>query len=233
MNEKLLELRQKIDAIDEEIFSLLMKRVNIVEEVGELKRAQCEVSSIIRNGREAIMIRNIFNKIKERGFEDKIAYGFANIWRNIICVSINIEQDTKIAVHSEKTAMLSREYMGNFLNPVQLDSSIEAVEALKARQANIAVVDVNDEAWWLWLSNNNDFKIFATLPFIKGSYRNIFAIAKTEPEETGFDTSLYVTKEKIPGAEILAEFEGNFLNKVKGYKTSDTGIFIGSFAEQF
>lgn len=235
MDNTLQILREKIDAIDTQIYELLLKRVKIVEEVGEYKKAQCQTSSIIRSGREAKMISNIFAKAKANGFNDKIAYGFANLWRNIICTSINIEQDCKIACHSERTCLLAREYLGIFLTPQKFKTSIAAVQKLDDETANIAVVEAyienRERPWWLWLIENDSYKVFATIPFLKSAYKNIFAIAKTEPEETDRDYSLYVFKYPPENVEVISEYNGKSLVKIKGYKTLGEQDFIGSFAD--
>jgi chorismate mutase len=250
MEEKLNNLRQQIDAIDTKIFDLLLGRVKIVEEVGALKHANYPEASIIRSGREAKMLAKIFEKSKAAGFDDKIAYGFANLWRSIICTSINIEQDCQIACHSERTFLLAREYFGIFLTPQKVKSSTMAVQKLNDGSANIVVVEAyienRERPWWLWLNDYNSengfsvnnfsgqgYKVFATIPFLKSEYKNIFAIAKTEPEETGRDYSLYVVKYPPENAEIISEYNGKSLLKIKGYKPQGEQGFIGSFAEVF
>jgi chorismate mutase/prephenate dehydratase len=240
MEEKLQELRTKIDAIDGQIFNLLLDRVKIVEEVGHLKKSACQVTSIIRSGREAKMVANIFEKCKANGFDDKIAYGFANMWRSIICTSINIEQDCKIACHSERTYLMAREYFGIFLNPAKFEAPSAVINSLTNGSSNLGVVEAyienRERPWWILLNESNDlktkdFKVFATIPFIKSNYKNIFAIAKTEPEETGRDYSLYVLESIPDGAEVISEFEGKLLVKIAGYKPLEEINFIGSFAE--
>jgi len=94
MEKKLLELRKNIDAIDDEILSLLNKRMLIVKKVGELK--DNTNSPVYRPEREKEIIKRLYENSKKQGgllgYDDIEA-----IFLEIFAVSRTLERKERIA----------------------------------------------------------------------------------------------------------------------------------------
>jgi len=204
MIDKILsEYRAGIDNIDEEIVKLLVDRVSIVKKVGEYKNRSGQKGSIIRPGREATMIKDITAKF---GDDSIPKAAVAQMWRIIISSCINIEEDTKIAVLSNKDYpecyWLSREYFGAFSFMDKKATRTEVIHDLKEGRVTVGIIVLNDDEssdpWWSRITNNEDRpKIFAKLPFIQleeSKKPPIIALAFVEPENTGEDESIWVIK---------------------------------------
>ncbi|MCH2037063.1 MAG: chorismate mutase [Rickettsiales bacterium] len=199
--DKLGQLRQEIDDIDQTITDLLVKRMGIVRQVGHYKKATNSSPSFIRSAREALMVIDLIDKTKG----DYDPHAIFNIWRNIIASSLSVEQGLEILVLSENQKRhtgywLSREYFGNF-NPISLVDSVEAIlDRLKTAQGVVATLPYPSDAssWWLsWFHNSMPkVKIFSLLPYIQ--FPNIsekyLAVASLEPEKSGNDASLIAVK---------------------------------------
>lgn len=85
MNEKIRTIREKIDAIDREVFQLLVDRLEAVTAIGEVKKQ--EGFPILDQSRE----NAIYEKIDSL-FSDKEATFLKNIYQSIITESKKAEQ---------------------------------------------------------------------------------------------------------------------------------------------
>lgn len=241
------ELRKAIDDIDSHIFSLLEERAKIVDMVGAHKSLVNPDSSIIRPGREAVMVREVFKKAVSKGYNEKIALAFAVLWRNIISLSINLEEHTDISVFPSDAgiASLARDYFGIFSNVSHKDSSEDAVNSILSGDSNIGVFGIEEKAgdvpWWKIVADNNDkISVFAGLPFFeKDKPLSALVVARVKSEPTGKDKFVYVIEGDIPedqsdNFEVIASHGisklcliDEFYNE---YNTKLKGRYIGCFA---
>src|ERR1051326_7104984 len=90
-NQKLHQLRSQIDAIDQQLLDLLVKRAEIVAEVGESKGEQ---PIYIRPGREATMLRSLLSKNTGKLPKNLIH----RIWREMIGAFTLQEGALRVAV---------------------------------------------------------------------------------------------------------------------------------------
>ena len=72
-------LRREIDSVDDAIHDLLMKRAEIVEEIGHLKTRGGN-TRFFRPAREAEIVRRIVKRTKGR----LPAYAVARVWREMV-----------------------------------------------------------------------------------------------------------------------------------------------------
>ncbi|MBI5158892.1 chorismate mutase [Candidatus Micrarchaeota archaeon] len=86
-NEKIRELRNKIDAIDEKIVSLLDERACVAKEIGEVKKA--EGKPVVDRERE----KNILEKVKNYS-KTISSKAMEKIFRKIIEATTEIEKKT-------------------------------------------------------------------------------------------------------------------------------------------
>lgn len=197
--ERLDDLRQKIDAIDEKIIQLLTQRTLLVEEVGQRKTRSSKGSSFIRPGREATMIRKLVAEME--GNFPKTAV--ISIWRQIIAASLSIEQPMSIAAFSTTVnnacMWLAREYFGTFSPLTTYDDVLQVVYQVMAGKVAAGVIPYSalfsgQSPWWLdtegLKANAAHPRVFAAIPFFGNPPVQAVAIANVMPEPTGDDTSL-------------------------------------------
>lgn len=160
---QLSDYRKEIDEVDNSILELLNKRMDIVREVGELKKSN--QTSIYRPEREKAILDRLSSINK--GLLSKEAIDA--IYLEIFAVSRNLEMPEKIAYlgpegsYTHQVAESRFGAMGNYL-PL---SSIEAVfEVLKNKEAKYGVVPIE---------NNTEGAVGATLDCLKKYDSNIVA----------------------------------------------------------
>lgn len=218
------ELRKHIDEIDEKLFDLLQQRLKLVEQVGHYKKKNHGGKYIIRAGREALKVRKAYDKSREAGYDDKISKAFANLWRELISLSINFEEEAKISfnANNKETLWILREYLGCYSTKLPAKDDSEVLENLKSGKANIAAFDIeakpSAEPWWLQLSNQTELAVFAAAPIFSCNTDSTsirYLVSNVTPEPSGEDKFIYVAT-KIPADEkesfeVLAEYKGTYL----------------------
>jgi len=243
------DLRKHIDEIDERLFSLLQERLKLVEQVGRFKKNTAAGKYIIRPGREALKVKKAYQVAREAGYNEKISKAFASIWRELISLSINFEEEAKIAFSEKSPEMLYllREYFGSYSEKLPYKNDDDALSALNNRAANIAAFAVQSkptvEPWWLKLAGQTEFSIFAEVPLFPLTQPSTlnshhFLISNVTPEPTGEDKFVYAAS-KIPADElesfkIISEFKGNYLllsdEFYNNYQSKLNAKYLGCFA---
>lgn len=196
MNNKLLELRSRIDDIDNQVIDLFNKRMQIIREVAEYKNSVNE-KFFIRSAREADMIKNLVKKADPAFPKSTIV----NIWRKIITSSNVLEQKINIAVHNPEKIpdyqYLIKEYYGDFVPLSFFDSASHIVTEIEKGKAQIGIFALpcdkqnKVEKWWISLINNKSgIRVFAKIPFIGESSYDLVAVAIKEPEKSEEDQTL-------------------------------------------
>ncbi len=242
---KLEELREQIDAIDERIFDLLQQRLKFVGQVGQLKKSSAAKQYIIRPGREALKVKKAFQQAKEAGFNDKISLAIASIWREIISLSINHEEEARIAFNknNKETLWLLREYFGPYSEQLQSVSDEESIKALQSGRANIAAFETpkvpTEDPWWLTLSKQTELNVFAAAPLFSAHGNSTLLVSRVTPEPSGEDKFIYVVTGKLPSDaadtfEVISEYKGNLLvtsdEFYNNYQSDLKARYLGCFA---
>lgn len=226
----LLSLREKIDNIDHQIIELLGQRMQVVHEVGELKKGKKE-KFFIKSSREADMIKNLIAKTDPKFPKTAII----SIWRKIITSANMYEQPLHIAIHNPNNivdyAYLVKDYYNVDVPISSHDSVANIVLAMQKGEVQIGIFalpqdDKSSQDWWINLANNRlGIKIFAKIPFIDIDHRHhnieLVAVAIKEPEKSQEDNSLIyieVAKE-VSKEEVLKALKQNNL-KARILKTS-------------
>ncbi|MFT5703650.1 MAG: chorismate mutase [Rickettsiales bacterium] len=198
--EPLLQLRSKIDEIDDKLINLLGQRIELVKEVGEYKKSINE-SFFVKSAREADMIKNLLLKANKSIPKSTIV----NIWRKLIASANALEQDLKIAIFNPSNIAdyqyLVREYYGDFIAFTQGADSSQILSDIENNHAQIAVFavendSINQNIWWQYLAKNHcKIKIFARIPFIGSSPYQLFVAAIKAPEKSQNDQTLAVVSD--------------------------------------
>lgn len=242
MKNSLDKLRKEIDAIDTEIFALMQNRLKIVAKVGELKKSSTN-KPIIRPGREASMLQKIYDKAKKSGYTKKTSLAFANLWRSIIILGVNYEDDIEILTKNATDQALAKEYLGRFATIKTEKSNKNIIKKLSECTHSIAVLEAlknyTTEPWWLSVSKNHNLKIFAKIPLLENIPQNIFAFANITPEPTGHDKFLYVINGKLPkniadDAKIISKYKTHTLIELEefynDFEKPISAVYLGCYS---
>ena len=155
--EKSLEkLRQEIDKIDESIHDQIMRRAEVVQQIGALKT---NGTPAIRPSREAEILRRLVSR--HQGRFPKTA--LLRIWREMIGGMVALEAPLSIAVYMPERGSgyleLARDYYGASTPTTVLRSPGQVVHAVTEGSATVGVVPMPDredaEAWWNNLMSDN------------------------------------------------------------------------------
>jgi chorismate mutase / prephenate dehydratase len=200
----LADFRKQIDELDDQLVDLLIKRIGIVQQVGELKKTTAPGQCPIRAGREADMVRRIMKQFESSAFTAAAA---GAIWRIIIGASTSVEAQLKLSVYTPEgnndLYWLGREYFG-FFNPSTKQPHVKRVIGdVMDNKSSVGILPMphssDTDYWWTSLMHMGTErpKIFAQIPFIYPDnlgkdMHAALAIANIVPEETGDDTSLIV-----------------------------------------
>lgn len=183
---RLQTYRNQIDALDNQLISLFKERIQIVSQVGEMKRKETDLRCLIRSGREAEMVRRIYHEFKDSNFLPEAA---AAIWRLIISASTHHETPLRLAL-PEALSSTASDYFGSFI-PQTHCTAEEAVMQAAQQPSTIALIPTDTV-----IDFPDHLKIFALLPFIptKTNLPQAYAVAQLWPEETDEDVSLFSVK---------------------------------------
>ena len=140
-NPELLALRDRIDAVDRELLSLLNRRASLAQSIGEFKRS--EGSVVFRPEREAQVIDGL--KVSNSG--PLATDSVAPIWREIMSACRALETPTRVAylgpagTFSELAAL---GYFGSSIVRVPCASIDEVFRTTSAGAADFGVIPVEN-----------------------------------------------------------------------------------------
>ena len=193
-------LRREIDAIDDQMHDLLMRRTAVVERIGALK-SQDAAPVYIRPEREATMLRRLVKRHRSR-FPAPVV---VRIWREMMAATSRLQGPFSVAVYAPERSVdywdLARDHYGSCTRMDLHRRAGPAIRAVTDGTATVAVLplpeDGEDDPWWpLVIAAGEPIpRVAARLPFIENSARRYqrlgaLAIARTNQEQSGDDVSL-------------------------------------------
>jgi len=196
------ELRKEIDQIDKELHNLLVRRIEIGQEVAKAKKINSGFN--LRPGREA----QIMKRLVLRNTPPLSATSIYRIWREILSANLNQQTPIKFAAYLPERYYytLAKDYSGSSSKITEFASSREVLDQVTNGLAHIGMVpgfwDGADGEWWgdfAESSRKSGVKVISIVPMIKreGAARSLAIIAKQKPEETGDDSSLFAIKGEV------------------------------------
>jgi chorismate mutase / prephenate dehydratase len=205
----LASLRRRIDAVDDGLHDLLMRRSELVEEVGRVKHRDAVAS--FRPGREAQILRRLVAR-HQGSFPGG---ALVRIWREIVAGGVAMQEAVSVAVCAGCWD-LARDHFGSLIPLLAMPSATDAVDAVAERRVTLGVVPMADEdgaaPWWLALSAGaaGGPAVVARLPFGAlgngaGACDEAFVIAATAPEPSGDDCTLLVIDHLACGTAALTD----------------------------
>ncbi len=157
----LAALRAELDAIDDTMHDLLIRRARVVEAV-----ARSGKRSALRPGREASIIRRLLAR-HQGALPPQALY---RIWRELLAATTGMQDGFALAVYDPDPGaaytQLAREQYGA-LTPLRAHHSpSQAIGELSGGTASVAVLPLpsETEGWWTALLHS-DIHVVARLPF--------------------------------------------------------------------
>lgn len=208
-------LRERIDAIDDQLQDLLIQRAEVVEAVARVKRAG--KLAPLRPGREAQILRRLLGR--HRGRFPRLI--LARIWREILSGTVGMQGDFTIAVQvSAQTPGfwdLARDHYGSHTPILTFGASGEVVGAVNDGRATVGILPLPEEGprdfWWRYLSVSDRVRprVIARLPFAgagnaRGNGSQALVIGLADPEPSGDDCGLLAleTNAQVSRGRIVA-----------------------------
>jgi len=163
------DVRREIDAIDDSIHDLIMRRTALVEKVRDLKSG----SAIkICPSREAEIIHRLLRRHKGNFPRRELVA----LWRQLICATLPFEGPFSVAAYVPEAGSgfrdLARDHFGAF-TPMTRHGSVRAViEAVSRQDATVGVLPMprqdDTDPWWRHLVTERADapRIIARLPFV-------------------------------------------------------------------
>ena len=135
---KIDDLRTQIDGIDNEILTLLARRMEVVEKVGHLKREKGTNGVFIHPKREDDMMQRIL-KAGAGKFPKEALF---TIWRSIISASLQVENPFRVITTKDAGKSIF-EYFGPFTEYVLLDNDADVLAYVTAQDVGVLPKSAN------------------------------------------------------------------------------------------
>lgn len=196
-NTALADLRREIDAIDNALHDLVMRRFTLT---GQIAASKAAGSLALRPAREAQILRRLV--ARHQGPLPRAIV--VRLWREIISANTALQGSFAIAVVGRRAddalALVAREHYG-CLTPVQVyETASSVLRAVTDGTASVALLPLpsrdDAEPWWRLIARpgKDTPRIIARLPFAQPSVpeAEALAVSRAPNEPTGHDRSFLV-----------------------------------------
>lgn len=199
----LQKLRAEIDAIDDQLQDLILRRAAVVEDVARAKslaNGGAAQSLALRPGREAVLMRRLLAR-HHGSFPREALF---RMWREMIGALTRAQAPFSVAVYMPEDQPgywdMARDHYGTRVPVRPHESTAQALAELDKDANAIAILPLPAEGerdpWWLKLvgQERNTPNVVARLPFIAmGNSRTqgleALVLARLTPEPSGEDAS--------------------------------------------
>jgi chorismate mutase-like protein len=196
------KLRREIDALDQQIHDLLMRRAGVSDQVRWVKSNDGGAANGInlRPGREAKILRRLVSR-HNGGFPKP---SIIRIWREILAGSTQMQGPFSMAVLASDPQRacvnLARDHFGSYTPMTTHQSVRRVIERVMCGDAKVGILPIprhdDTDPWWPHLMSGDTAapRIIARLPF--GGPENLIepdqgalVISCLKPDDTGEDRS--------------------------------------------
>lgn len=228
-------LRKEIDAIDDSLHELLVRRAALAREIAKTKAAPFSRVPAMRPAREADILRRL---TKKGGLSASLT---GAIWREIISASLQSQTPFHLHVSSGAAAWLARDHFGA-ATPVRThETAMEAAEACAGEPDSFAIVPVpeenNETPWWTILSAPGQAgpRVVAKIPFVSTVPRRAqaYVVGGVTHEASGQDTTCLLLETTAADRAALvtmleSAFKGIVLAQVDGKAFAEVPGFVNA-----
>ncbi len=216
--ENLKKLRAEIDAIDDQIHDLLMRRTEVVLKVGALKRGSGAAGLALRPGREAAILRRLATR-HQGPFPAPV---MVRIWRELLSAQVSIQSDFSVVAFAPEGLNvyrdLARDQFGATTPLRTRPSVMQVLTMVDEGAASVGVLPMpvgeRQDPWWRGLvaADSEAPQIIARLPFYEATpdaadQPSALVIARTDPDPTGDDITMIavevqgsISRDRVRGA---------------------------------
>lgn len=195
--EKLTEVRGKIDALDQQILSAIQDRAALAAEVVAAKSGL----QIFRPGREADLIRGL---VRQSSLPPQM---IEVIWRQMIANNISNQQRLKIAMTDDDQMRSTAAFcFGSAIDGPIKPNAAQVITAIAKGDADLGVLAYQDgDVDWLddLLGQDEKVYIMAITPFVQGqeiagmAIKDAVILSRQLPDASEADVTLSVEDGKI------------------------------------
>lgn len=226
------EVRARIDAIDEQVLSLVAERAALSAVVTRAKRAAGDTGFGLRPAREAQILRRLLiAKQPQVSFELVVA-----LWRQIMADSLARQGPFHISLWGGKnpyrTIELTRIRFGAGVAVRPAPRPEDALSAAKSAGGVAVLALASDSPWWGRLLAEPKLNVFASLPCLRRwGPATALAVAQVEVEPSGRDETFWVTDSAQSAPAIIEElgrigFAAEMLANAGGLKLFTLAGFV-------
>jgi chorismate mutase/prephenate dehydratase len=223
------DLRAEIDAIDDSLHDLLMRRASLASDIARLKngaangavkasaKQQRAQGPFFRPGREASVVRRILG----RHSGPFPATALVRIWREVMGALLHLQGPMTVAAVGSGFTELARDHFGTGATVRPQASPAAAIRAVNAGRATVAVVPwpkattKTTDAWWLALAKNGAPRVVAALPAVAAANQapTALVVAPMMPEASGHDCTLIAItcRRAVSPSAVLRTLSGSGL----------------------
>lgn len=196
----LADLRSRLDAIDDRMHDLLIKRAEVVAQVAARKKH--DGGAFYQPAREAQILRRL--AARHHG-----ALPFAaviRIWRELLAATVRLETRFSVAVFDAREGPglwdLARDHYGSHAALSAYHSAARVIRAAAEEPATVGVLPMprrdDRDPWWphLMAQPESDLRVVARLPFgprgnARPEYGDALVVGHGAARETGADCTLF------------------------------------------
>jgi chorismate mutase len=224
----LLNIRKKIDIIDNKVHDLLMLRADLVLDVIKLKRKESTINEVIyRPAREhEILIRLIKRHKGEISIKALIS-----IWRNIISTYISIQGEFKVTFSGNIEEEV-KNYFSSDIKLIKSKSSLISLKNIDSNKVDIAILPFPNKFndWWSKLDRFKGIFIIGGLLDSKSLSPKALMLSKQEIEYSANNSALYTLKIDTKNIKKYSQFLSHkgYTFIAKKIKTSSKSIILFS-----
>lgn len=228
---ELAQLRQEIDAVDDQILALLLRRFDLGRAVADAKRNMPPAPNM-RPAREAEILR----RLAARWRGPAPVSTLAAIWRHIISTVLGLQGTFTVHLTEEDRDVTPPIAANHFSAGAQFQSHPTYERALAAAAADLQSIAILSlppghppSPWWSGL-HQGPLRVVARLPFLTPSSQIAYVVARQEPAPSGDDISLGIVvgggrawTEVAPhfdGYRLLATDGDRYLAETDGFLTA-------------
>lgn len=213
--------RREIDDIDTALHDLLMRRVELVEDIARAKDIRPGGrGTAVRPAREAMVLRRLMAR-----HSGTLPFAtVVRIWREMMAAFTSLQGPFSVIVFGGDRAMdywdLARFHYGATTPMTSVNSAYQALQMLAQTPGALAVVpatssDSGTSPWWVHLSIEGDRpRILSRLPMLRPQQSGqepppAFTLGIAPVEQSGDDLTMILvrTGEDVTRAWLLSQFE--------------------------
>jgi chorismate mutase len=200
--ETLTQLRAEMDAIDDGLFELLLRRLDVTARVKANKQANAKNWPLpIRPAREAQILRRLLAKAEGTAISPEF---LVRLWRGILSDSSNRQRKITLHVSRHLNANVGfRLGLRDHFGPLHVEEwrdDAQALMQINAEPHDICVVET-EQNWVDAFSEGmaGDARVIAVLPILAEDIApKLLVLGQAPSDPTGDDETLVITNGKLP-----------------------------------